>query len=213
VRGPKPFSERRDGVFGVIAINGITDFPGPIFEAAARSRRPADWREAGSRFYLFSATSISRRVIASRMSARCNTSQKAIRNHAELTGYVYLWEGTHAFTTLAAKYAVPSCRHAQMPPFVRSCREQFCPFTVSAFLSAHRLMRSSTVVRATFSTRAIARMLSPFCARARTCASNFSPNGLAVGSSEIVPVAARIVLLAPRGRCQTVAHNNNVVAQ
>ena len=27
------------------------------------------------------------------------TSQKAIRNHAELTGYVYLWEGTHAFTT------------------------------------------------------------------------------------------------------------------
>jgi hypothetical protein len=26
------------------------------------------------------------------------TSQKAIRNHAELTGYVYLWEGTHAFT-------------------------------------------------------------------------------------------------------------------
>ena len=27
------------------------------------------------------------------------TSQKAIRNHAELTGYVYLWEGTHAFAT------------------------------------------------------------------------------------------------------------------
>ena len=27
------------------------------------------------------------------------TSQKALRNHAELTGYVYLWEGTHAFTT------------------------------------------------------------------------------------------------------------------
>jgi hypothetical protein len=27
------------------------------------------------------------------------TSRKAIRNHAELTGYVYLWEGTHAFTT------------------------------------------------------------------------------------------------------------------
>ena len=27
------------------------------------------------------------------------TSQKALRNHAELTGYVHLWEGTHAFTT------------------------------------------------------------------------------------------------------------------
>jgi hypothetical protein len=27
------------------------------------------------------------------------TSQKALRNHAELTGYVYLWEGTRAFTT------------------------------------------------------------------------------------------------------------------
>ena len=27
------------------------------------------------------------------------TSQKAIRNHAELTGYVHLWEGTRAFTT------------------------------------------------------------------------------------------------------------------
>ena len=27
------------------------------------------------------------------------TSQKALRNHAELTGFVYLWEGTHAFTT------------------------------------------------------------------------------------------------------------------
>src|ERR1700732_1996370 len=27
------------------------------------------------------------------------TSQKAIRNHAELTGYMYLWEGTHAFAT------------------------------------------------------------------------------------------------------------------
>jgi hypothetical protein len=26
-------------------------------------------------------------------------SQKAIRNHAELTGYVHLWEGTRAFTT------------------------------------------------------------------------------------------------------------------
>jgi hypothetical protein len=27
------------------------------------------------------------------------TSQKALRNHAELTGYVHLWEGTRAFTT------------------------------------------------------------------------------------------------------------------
>ena len=27
------------------------------------------------------------------------TSQKAVRIHAELTGYVHLWEGTHAFTT------------------------------------------------------------------------------------------------------------------
>jgi hypothetical protein len=26
-------------------------------------------------------------------------SQKALRNHAELTGYVHLWEGTRAFTT------------------------------------------------------------------------------------------------------------------
>ena len=32
-------------------------------------------------------------------SCGASSSQKAIRNHAELTGYVYLWEGTHAFTT------------------------------------------------------------------------------------------------------------------
>jgi hypothetical protein len=43
-----------------------------------------------------------------------------------------------------------------------------------------RLVRSSTVVCATLSNRAMARMLSPFSAKARTRASNFSPNDLAL---------------------------------
>jgi hypothetical protein len=43
------------------------------------------------------------------------TSQKALRNPAELTDYVYLWEGTHAFTTRqrllsAHQYAVVDVR-------------------------------------------------------------------------------------------------------
>ncbi len=44
----------------------------------------------------------------------------------------------------------------------------------------HNLTRSSTVVCATLSTRAMARMLSPFSAKTRTCASNFSPNAVAL---------------------------------
>ena len=43
-----------------------------------------------------------------------------------------------------------------------------------------RLLRSSTVVCETLSTRAMARMLSPFSARARTWRSNFLPNALAL---------------------------------
>ena len=42
------------------------------------------------------------------------TSQKAIRNHAELTGYVYLWEGTHAGPLLHPTEGVG--RHGTMKP-------------------------------------------------------------------------------------------------
>ena len=41
------------------------------------------------------------RVIVPKLGGECRESSepKGTRNHAELTGFVYLWEGTHAFTT------------------------------------------------------------------------------------------------------------------